>query len=47
MRVEIQMRRGHLFWAKIRQTNEAIDLQALFDDYWGSNKHDFTVPRQL
>jgi len=46
MRAEIQMTRGHLFWAKNRQMSEAIDLQALFNIYWSSNKHEFTVPRQ-
>ena len=40
------MRSGHLLWTKNRQTSEAIDLQALFDDYWSSNKHEFTVPSQ-
>jgi len=44
MRIEIQMRSGHLIWAKNRLASELIDLQALFDDYWSSNKHEFTVP---
>ena len=43
MRAEIQMRRGHLFWAKNRLASAIIDLQALFNDYWGSNKDEFTV----
>jgi len=46
MRAEIQMRSGHLFWAKNRQANDDIKLQALFNDYWTSTEHEFTVPRQ-
>jgi len=46
IRVEIHRVTGHLFWAKSRQANDAIDLQGLFDDYWSSNKHEFTVPSQ-
>jgi len=44
--VEIQRITGNLFWAKSRQANDVIDLQGLFDDYWSSNKHEFTVPSQ-
>ena len=43
MRAEIRMRSGHSFWAKNRLAIEMIDIQALFNDYWGSNKHEFTV----
>ena len=46
MRTEIQMRSGKLFWAKTRLASEVIDLQALFNGYWSSNKHEFTVPRK-
>ena len=46
MRAQVQMKSGYSFWAKYRQTGEAIDLQGLFSDYWGSNKHEFTVPSQ-
>ena len=46
MRTEIRMRSGHLFWAKHRQGSEVVDLQALFNEYWGSTKRDFTVPSQ-
>src|SRR5258708_22752223 len=46
MSAEIQMRSGHLFWSKYRQTTEAIDLQALFNEYWSSKKHEFTLQRQ-
>ena len=47
MRVEIQMRTGHLYWAKSRRTSEMIGLKALIDEYWSSTKHEFTVPSQL
>ena len=43
MRVEIQKRSSHLFWAKNRLESELIDVHALFNDYWGSNKHNFMV----
>ena len=46
MRAEIQMRSGHLFWAKHRQTSEIVGLGALFDEYWSSTKLEFTVPSQ-
>jgi hypothetical protein len=41
MQVEIT---GYRFWKKIRQ---AIDLQGLFNDYWDSSNHEFTVQSQL
>jgi hypothetical protein len=47
MRTEIQMRSGHLFWANYRQTSEVIDVKGLFNDYWSSDKHEFTVASQL
>jgi hypothetical protein len=43
MRVEIQMRSSHLFWGKTRLASGLIDVQALFNDYWSSIKHEFTV----
>ena len=46
MRVDVQRKSGHLFLAKSRETNELIDLQGLFKDYWGSEKRQFTVPSQ-
>jgi len=46
LRTGIEMRGGHLIWAKNRQANEMIDLQALFNDYWNSNENEFTVPSQ-
>ena len=44
MRVEIQMRNRHFIWAKSRLESELIDIQAILNDYWTSNKHGFTVP---
>jgi hypothetical protein len=44
MRVEIQMMSSHLFWGKNRLASELIDIQALFNDYWSSNEHEFAVP---
>ena len=46
MRVEIQMRSGHLVWAKNQQKSEVIDLQALTNDYWTSSQREFTVLSQ-
>ena len=46
MRVVILMKSGHSFWAKTRLVSEAIDLQALFNDYWSTNQRVFTVPSQ-
>jgi len=46
IRVEIQRITRNLFGAKSRQTNEVIDLQDLFDDYWSSDKHQFTLSSQ-
>ena len=46
MRVDVQRITGHLFFAKSRQTNELIDLQELFNEYWSSDKRQFTIPRQ-
>jgi len=40
------MKRGHSFWATYRETSDIIDLQALFNDYWSSNGHEFTVLSQ-
>ena len=46
IRVDVQRKTGHLFLAKSRETNELIDLQGLFKDYWASEKRQFTVPSQ-
>ena len=40
------MRKGHLFWAKNRQTSEVIDIRGLFKDYWDSNEREFLVSSQ-
>ena len=45
-RAEIQMRSGHLFWARYQEASEIIDLDGLFSDYWSSSKHEFTVLSQ-
>ena len=37
------MRSGHLFWTKIRQTSEVIDIEGIFNDYWNSNEREFLV----
>jgi hypothetical protein len=46
LRAEIQIKSGHLIWTKNREGNEVIDLQELFNEYWTSNKREFTVPSQ-
>ena len=43
MRVEIQRTTGSLFLPKKQQANDVIDLQELFDEYWSSDKREFTV----
>ena len=40
------MKRGHMFWAKYRDTSQAIDLHGLFSDYWSSKEGEFTVMSQ-
>jgi hypothetical protein len=47
MRAEIRMKHGHAFWATYRETGDIIDLQGLFNHYWGSDSHEFTVLSQL
>jgi hypothetical protein len=47
MRVEIQVKSGHLSWRKMEQGITEIDCQALFDDYWSSTAHEFPVRSQL
>jgi hypothetical protein len=46
MRAEIQAKSGHSFWAKNRQGGDVIDLHELFNDYWNSNKNEFTISGQ-
>jgi len=43
---EIQMKSRHLLFTKNRLASEAIDLQALFNDYKSAMKHEFTVSSQ-
>ena len=40
------MKSGHGFWAKYREKSGEIDLQEVFDHYWNSSEHEFTVPSQ-
>ena len=46
MRVEINMRTGHSFWAKNRQNSDVINIQELLKDYWGSKERVLTVLSQ-
>ena len=46
MHVEIEMKRGHLPWAKKEQISKLIDTQKLFNDYWTSEAHELIVPGQ-
>ena len=46
MRVEIQMKSGHSFWAKNRQNSDIVDIQRLLSNYLDSTEHEFTVPSQ-
>jgi len=46
IRVDVKRTTSLPFLAKRRQTNEVIDLQALFKVYWASNMREFTVPSQ-
>jgi len=44
MRVDVQMKEGgHLPWTKKEQASEEINLQELYDYYWGSNGHKFAL----
>jgi hypothetical protein len=47
MRVEIQVKSGHLSLGKKEQGGEEIDCQALFNDYWNTTAHEFPVRGQL
>ena len=46
MRVEIQLKSGHLLWAKKEQSSIGIDLQELFNEYWASTAHELPVRGQ-
>ena len=43
IRAEARMTSGYFIWAKYLEASEAIDLHGLFNDYWSSNDHEFTV----
>jgi len=42
--VEIQIKSGHLPWAKKVQSTKNIDIKKPFHEYWTSQKHEITVP---
>ena len=46
MRLEIQMKINYRPWAKKEQNGKAIDLQALFNDYWTSEAHELMLRGQ-
>ena len=46
IRAEVRMKSGHSVFAKYREASEVIDLRKLFNDYWTSNNHEFTVLSQ-
>ena len=43
VRIEIQMKSGHLPWAKKRNVKE-IGIEKLFHEYWTSKVDELTVP---
>ena len=43
LHAEVQMKSSHSIWAKYREASKVIDLHGLFNDYWSSNDHEFTV----
>ena len=43
LRAGVRMKSGHSVWAKYREASEIIDLHGVFNDYWTSNNHEFTV----
>ena len=47
MRVEmIQMKSGHLPWAKKEPASKEVNIQELFNDYWTSKAHELSVRGQ-
>jgi hypothetical protein len=40
------MKSGHSFWAKFHQARNAIDVESIFNEYWGSDKHEFVLSGQ-
>jgi hypothetical protein len=47
MRVDIQVKSAYLSLGKKEQGTTEINCQALFDDYWSTTAHEFTVRSQL
>ena len=43
LRVEIQIKSGHLHWAKKTQNMKEIDIQKPFHEYWASGEHELTA----
>ena len=44
LRVEIQIKSGHLTWAKKNQNSKEIDIQKPFNEYWTSKEHEIKIP---
>ena len=44
VRVEIQIKSGHLPWTKKDQNVKEIDIRKPFNEYWTSKEHQLTVP---
>ena len=44
IRVEIQIKSGHVPWAKKDRNIKEIDLRKPLNEYWASKKHEFTIP---
>ena len=43
IRTEVRMKK---FWARHRESRQAIDIDGLFSDYWSSSSNEFTVLSQ-
>ena len=43
VRVEVQIKRGHLPWAKKDQNIKDIDIDKSLHEYWASKEHQITV----
>ena len=44
VRGEIQIKSGHLAWAKKNQNSKGIDIQKPFNEYWTSKEHEIKIP---
>ena len=40
------MKSSHSVWAKYQEASEVIRLDGLFNDYWRSSNHEFTMLSQ-